>query len=101
MYQLVIQFEASGLRGFDELVALETSLAELAGLQAEVDGHDAGGGEMNLFLHSGHPEAAFAQCLPAIQASSLRFRGAAFRALGAEAFTRLWPAGSREVFRVA
>lgn len=101
MYQLVIQFEASELRGFDELVALESSLADLAGLQAEVDGHDAGAGEMNLFLLSDHPEVAFAQCLPAVQASSLRFRGAAFRALGADAFTRLWPAGSHEVFHVA
>jgi hypothetical protein len=101
VYQLVIQFEASDLRGFDELVLLESSLGVLPGLQAEVDGHDAGAGEMNLFLISENPEIAFSQCLSEVQASPLRLRGAGFRALDADTYTRLWPAGSREVFRVA
>jgi hypothetical protein len=51
-YQLVLQFQAESVQEFDELVVLEDLLAEKLPLDSEVDGHDFGSGEFNLFDRS-------------------------------------------------
>jgi hypothetical protein len=58
-YQLVLQWPASSLKDFDDLVWIEDALIEGIGDAAEVDGHDAGSGEVNIFLYTNDPELAF------------------------------------------
>jgi hypothetical protein len=99
-YQLVIQFKMDddddALR--DEVLALEDDLIERLdpGL-VDVDGHDAGSGEMNLFLFTHEPAAAFAQIKPIMVARSLLDRStAAYRPTDGEDFVPIWPEGLRE-----
>ena len=54
--QLVLQFKADGdLGSFEKLVSFEETLSLLLGQIAEVDGHDFGSGEMNIFILTDHP----------------------------------------------
>ena len=54
MHQLVIQFPLSteypSTADFDALVSLEEKLERLGEDKFDVDGHDAGAGEMNIFI---------------------------------------------------
>ena len=58
-YQLVLQWPAVSLRDYDELIELESRIISEIGTLAEVDGHDMGVGEMNIFIHTDHPKLAF------------------------------------------
>jgi hypothetical protein len=49
-YQLVLQFQAESVQEFDELVVLEELLVKKLPLDSEVDGHDFGSGEFNIFI---------------------------------------------------
>ena len=70
-YQLVLQFPADGLADFDELVSLEEALEKnLSGI-AEVDGHDLGAGEFNIFILTDDPVRAFRLTVPTIEARNL------------------------------
>ena len=58
--QLVLQFKADGdLGSFDKLVSFEEALSSVLGQMADVDGHDSGSGEMNIFILTDHPIATF------------------------------------------
>ena len=57
--QLVLQLPGSSLRDYDELIQLEAILSTGLGNLGEVDGHDMGVGEMNIFIHTDHPKLAF------------------------------------------
>lgn len=59
IFQITIKFEASTLDDFDEKIIWETKLIELLGDRHEVDGHDFGEGEMNIYVHSEAPKQAF------------------------------------------
>jgi hypothetical protein len=90
-YQLVLQFSASSLSDFDDLVRLEEKLEQILGSHALVDGHDIGHGEFNIFILTDAPAQAFQKIRPAIsQASRCEFR-AAYRDVDADAYTILWP----------
>ena len=58
-YQLILQFPFSTLEDYDALVVLEESLSKHLANCADVDGHDAGSGEMNIFLLTDDPVQAF------------------------------------------
>ena len=79
----------------DEVLALEDDLIEhLDPDLVFVDGHDAGSGEMNLFLFTNEPEAAFAQIKPILTARSLLEQSrAAYRPADGEDFVPIWPEG--------
>jgi hypothetical protein len=58
-YQLVLQFPAASIEDYDALILLENAVLVRLGDLGEVDGHDAGMGKMNLFVHTGSPERAY------------------------------------------
>lgn len=93
--QLVLQFEADrGLDSFNKLVSFEEVLSSLLGGMAEVDGHDFGAGEMNIFILTDQPIASFN--LVQQTDRSLRPDGemkAAYRQLDKEDYICLWPPG--------
>ena len=49
-HQLVLQFRGDSLADCDAMVALEHELREELGNSADVDGHDVGSGETNIFI---------------------------------------------------
>lgn len=58
-YQLVLQFTATTQQDYEDLIRLETLLIDNLPTTTDVDGHDFGLGEFNIFLFT---EKAFRQC---------------------------------------
>ena len=56
-YQLVLQFSGDSLGDYDAMLALEDDLIQEFG-HADVDGHDIGSGETNIFLVTSEPDIA-------------------------------------------
>ena len=57
--QIVFQWPASSEANYHLLLAIEETITEGLGPIGLVDGQDVGGGEMNVFIHTNDPKAAF------------------------------------------
>ena len=100
-FQLVLQFPAAGMRQFDGLVALEEDLIQNLPPTSEVDGHDFGSGEFNIFVFTDHPRDTFDAARKLINKSPFQHElRAAYRERGKEEYVILWPEHLEE-FRVA
>jgi hypothetical protein len=58
-YQLVLRFQGESVQEFDDLVVLEDLLVEELPMDSEIDGHDFGSGEFNIFILTDQPEQTF------------------------------------------
>lgn len=98
-YQLVLQWPAVSV-DFGRLVEIEDAVAEcLRG--SEVDGHDYGAGEANLFILTRDPQRTFHAVKDTLERQdALRDLRAAFRRIDQSDYVILWPTGLVE-FRVA
>jgi hypothetical protein len=56
-YQLVIQ--KTETHNLDNIIALEDELSDVLDGEANVDGHDIGSGEANIFIITNNPEANY------------------------------------------
>ena len=66
-YQLVLQFRGDSLDDYDAMIRLEDDLiAELQGV-AEVDGHDMGSGEANIFILTSDPRRTLERAKPVLK----------------------------------
>ena len=91
-YQLVLQLPGSDLTDFDALLELEEELIEILGNLGYVDGHDAGAGEMNIFIHTNDPAIAFERVKNSQRGRRCLARlKAAFREIGNDDYTILYP----------
>lgn len=96
-YQLVLQFPEDVFTSFDEMVALEDSLIAQIGELGLVDGHDAGSGEVNIFIHTNDPGKVFEKLSATPPLSKLKNHlKAAFRDLSQDEFTVIHPVGETE-----
>lgn len=95
MQQLVIQFPLPetypGSADFEKLVALEDALERDANDAYEVDGHDAGAGEMNIFILTDDAISTF-RLIQDKLAGEIGWR-AGFRDLDSDEYTPLAPPG--------
>jgi hypothetical protein len=93
-YQLVLQFPVSSMEDFDAIVAIEELIGAKLGNVGRVDGHDAGSGEMNIFIFTDHPKLCFQAIQDVLGASDFQ-RGVkvAFREARGDAYTVLYPPG--------
>ena len=93
-YQLVLQLPASSIKDYDEMVELEEAIMGSIGNLGTVDGHDAGSGEMNIFILTNHPMPAFERIKHLLGTRDfMPDLKVAFRAIGKDEFTILHPAG--------
>ncbi len=100
-YQLVLQFRGDSLEDFDEMVALENALTKELGSSADVDGHDIGSGEINIFIYTSDPVKTFGRSKPLLErAASLDSVTAAYRLRRGDDYTVIWPEGSKSEFKV-
>lgn len=101
-YQLVLQFNGDSLSDFDAMVNLEQELSvELKDI-AEVDGHDMGCGEINIFMIASNPVAAFEKVKSVLKRHGLLAEvKSAFRSLSEDGYTTIWPENSTLEFSVA
>jgi len=59
-YMLVLQWPSSSTaKELDQLISLEDQIREDIGKCGNVDGHDIGSGEMNIFIFTEDPKATF------------------------------------------
>ena len=83
------------------MIAVEDQLNEALGDSADVDGHDMGSGERNIFIFTPDPERTFLQAKPVLErARSLQSVTAAYRAVEGERYTVIWPEGSKTEFKI-
>ena len=97
-FQLVLQLSRKLIPDFDSLIELEEEIERLLGDAADVDGHDIGSGEANIFILTSEPEHCFKQLTSLLEGKgvlSIGFR-AAFRSVSDDVYTVLWPEGSGE-----
>jgi hypothetical protein len=93
MYQLVLRLPAASMADYDAVVALEERLVDGLGDDAvDVDGHDVGGGIMNLFIWTPDPRGTFGRAQMLMKGHPLSASVVAgFRDEGADEYTPLWP----------
>jgi len=98
-YQLVFQFSGDSLADYDAMIALEDELIAELGDSADVDGHDSGSGETNIFIFTSDPAATFDRARPVlVRRQCLQTVTAAFRQVSGEDYTVIWPEGSQKDF---
>jgi hypothetical protein len=98
---LVVQLDGKSLVDYDRLIAIEDRIIEaLPRGDGDVDGHDMGSGEMNIFVVTDLPERAF-ELIHRILADEhlLETVRVAYRRIDGEKYTVLWPVGLED-FRV-
>ena len=100
-YQLALQFPASSIADYDEMIALEDELIETLGKSAKVDGHDCGSNEMNIFIHTDEPKQSFEIIRPVVAKRKLiENLVAAYRELAGKNYKVIWPIGSEKILRI-
>ena len=100
-YQLVLQMPFATIGDYDDMIRFEDAITKKLGALGSVDGHDAGSGEMNVFLFTDDPGAAFDRIKPL--AEGLGFLAklvAAYRETDGEEYVVVYPPG-RTNFAVA
>lgn len=91
-YQLVLQFPGDSEEDFNLLIEMEEKLENSLGTTSEVDGHDFGSDEMNIFIYSNEPENCFEQSKKLLESMiDIGEMKAAYRHVESEEFKILWP----------
>lgn len=100
-YQLVLRFRNSSFERPDDIQLLERALTDTLGDTAQVDGHDTGPRDTNIFILTPDPASAFRRSKPALQGLSLLDKvTAAYRLEGGARFTVVWPLGYGRKFNL-
>ena|SRR5258708_4749250 len=98
--QLVFQWPASTQADYDPLLVLEATITRGLGPIGMVDGHDIGGGEMNVFIHTNDPKGAFEKTMSLIQGKyDLKELMVGYRNFEDDDYSPVFPPGL-EAFRV-
>ena len=91
-YQLVLQIKPATSDDFNRLVSWEIALTEYLATSAEVDGHDLGAGEFNIFILTDDPSATFRSIQDlTVTRSLMPSMVAAFRPIDDDGYVVLWP----------
>ena len=99
-YQLVLQMSGELAEDLDSLIDLEDRLTEVL-TDADVDGHDIGSGQANIFILTSDPRGTFLAAKPVLQkASQLDNLTVAYREADGEVYMVIWPTGSTKVFKI-
>lgn len=91
-YQLVLQWSASTIKNYDTLIEIENALIKCLDDSSEVDGHDAGSCEMNIFVHTNDPVVTFARIRASLGTNDFWVDArVAYRELSGCDYTVIWP----------
>lgn len=91
-YQLVIQLPEALYGDLDWIAELEEQVNKSI-VDAEVDGHDMGSGEVNVFIHANNPVITFQIAKNILQESGVepQYIKAVDHAVGEDNYILLWP----------
>ena len=91
-YELVLQLPATSISDYHAMISLEEAVINSLGALGKVDGHDAGSGEMNIFIVTDYPKLVFEHVKKIIGTKDLMSDlKVAYREIGKDAFTILHP----------
>jgi hypothetical protein len=91
-YQLVLQWPASSIKDYDAMIEIENALIEKLPVESKVDGHDAGSGEMNIFIHTNNPKRTFSEIKGILGSRDFWVDArVAYREIAGDEFTIIWP----------
>ncbi len=94
-YQLVLRFPGDAFDEFDEIVALETALAECLGDLGMLENRDVGSDECRIALLTADPVRAFGDAKTMLERKGLLDAiVAVYRPIGGKDYTVLWPSDS-------
>jgi hypothetical protein len=94
-FQVVLQWPASATSDYDEMVDVEDLLIERFTEQCEVDGHDFGSNEANIFVHTNDPRRAFEEIRVILSGHKLwPDTRIACRQIDGNKYTVIWPEGA-------
>lgn len=100
-YQLVLQFTGDDPRVLEELIALEDQLIAAFDGSADVDGHDIGSNQANVFVLTDEPIETFARAKPLLEKRGLLGSvRAAYRDADGDDYALLWPKNSTARFQI-
>jgi hypothetical protein len=91
-YELVLQWPSTSKVGFEEMIKIEDTLTHALGSHSEVEGHEWGAGEFDIFIDTDDPMEAFKKIKQVLQGSDawadLRV---AYRDEAEPEYTIIWP----------
>jgi hypothetical protein len=98
-YTLVLQWSEDSINDFDQLINLEDLLEREAGELGDLDGHDMGSGEVNIFFDTDAPGRLFEKLrIALVSQERLSTARVAFRNTSdpAGGYTIIWPSDLAE-----
>ena len=91
-YQLVLQWPASSISDYNSMVEVEDILIKTLTADSDVDGHDAGAGEMNIFIRTNDPNQTFNEIKTILGTRDFWVEArVAYREVTGNEYTILWP----------
>jgi hypothetical protein len=100
-FQVVLQWPATSMSDFDGMVEIEDLLVEKLSEQCDVDGHDFGSEETNIFVHTHDPLRAFEEIRIILSGHKLwPHARIAYRRVDGTEYAVLWPQGGATTFNV-
>jgi hypothetical protein len=94
-FQVVLQWPASSVNDFDGMVEIEDLLVEKLGAHSEVDGHDFGAEETNIFVRTDEPRRTFDEIRAILSGQRLWTHARiAYRQVDGTEYRLLWPKGA-------
>ena len=102
MYQLVLQFPTGNKYGLEDLIFIEDKLREIFDHRIEIDGHDIGLEEMNIFIITAKPNMISGHCIDIINnINIIPLLGVGYRNVNCDEYKRIWPKDNKDKFIVA
>lgn len=91
-YQLVLQWPTSSIDDYDTMISIEDFLIEELSDDSEVDGHDVGSGQMNIFILTDNPMKTFNEIFILLE-NGEHFHNVrvAYRHIGQDNYDVIWP----------
>lgn len=89
-YQVVFEFAGDSPKEFERITTFEARLEERL-RTGIVDGHDVGGGVVNLFVITTAPDACVEEVMGSIAPAKLPLAAAAYRKQSGQEYVRVWP----------
>jgi hypothetical protein len=96
-FELALQWPASSIDDYDSMIAIEDSLIDGLPAGCEVDGHDAGSGQMNIFIRTDDPMKTFEDVRNVLgDDDAFADVRVAYRDRERSEYAVLWPKGLKE-----
>jgi hypothetical protein len=101
-YQLVMQFPLTDASAddFDRLLMIENELELVMRDNHQVDRHDIGAGEMNIFIRTNNPNEAFELAKSTLSENDMETISVAFRDMKGDKYTVIWPENYNKEFTI-